>query len=173
MSKIYQPPESPFAPLYIDCLNNALMRQNLNFTTSSTSLVTVKDIPLIANLFDIDGKRLSAEVEGFLDSAGASDGLQFGVSFDSVAQFAVTITTVRDLGSYLAKLKAFRVGANLRILLYVESEPTQTTQNNAQLSGNYITITPNFAIAHTLTLTARVVTGTSVLTAQGCSVSVL
>lgn len=176
MSKIYQPPESPFSPLYVDCLDNALMRENLNFTTSSITLVTVKDIPLVANLFDTNGKRLKVEIEGFLDSVGASDGVQFGISFDGVnlPTVGVSITVVRDLGSIIIILRAFREGANLRLLYYVQSEPTQTTQNNAQLSGNSILIAaPNFAIPHTLTITARVVTGTSVLSLFGLSADVL
>lgn len=172
--KIYQPPGAPFDPEFVDCLENALTRQNVSFTTQSTSLVAVRTVPLVANLFDVDGKRVLLETEGNLDSVAGSDTVQFGFTFDGAALFAVSITTVRDGGSVLPKIRLYRRGANLVAYLYVESEPPQATQSNAQLSGNWALLSNvDFSVAHTVTLTARVGTATSTLTLGALSGSVL
>jgi len=172
--KIYQPPGAPLDPEFVDCLENALTRQNVSFTTQSTSLVAVRTVPLVPNLFDVDARRLVLEAEGSLDSVGAADTVGFGVTFDGTPIFSVIITAVRDTGSVLPKIRLYRRGANLACYLTVESEPTQTTQNNAQLSQNWALISNvDFSVAHTLTLTARVGTATSTLTLGVLSGSVL
>jgi hypothetical protein len=164
VSRIYQPqPGQNFE--YVDGLENLFTRQNLSFSTSSTSLVPVRTVDLVPNLFDVDGKKLELEAEGNLDSVGISDGIGFGVNFDGAPVVAISLAGVRDGGSVLPKVRLYRRGTNLILYLYSESEPTQSTQNNAQLHGNWVAI-PNvdFSIARTLTLTARVLTATSVLT---------
>ncbi len=178
MSKIYQPPESPFSPLYQDCLENALMRQFLNFSTQSVTPVLFKDIPLVANLFDTPGKRLVIEAEGIFISNGGGSAAGLNVSFDGVAipaltmlvgNFATTGTPSMELN-----IKIFRRLTELAILYNVTIRPTQATNNIATpLVLNTVLSNVDFTIPHTLSLFANVGNALNTLTLGALSAHVV
>jgi len=172
MSRIYQPPAQPFDPLYLDCLDNALMRQNLAFTTSSTTLVTVKDIPLIANLIDTDGKRINVEIEGNLSSV-ANDTIFLGITFDGAPLVAIQAAGIVNTASVYYIVKSFRRGANMVFQGIIIAKNSGTDDGARVCINNAVATNVNFALAHTLTITTRVQTGTSVLSLFGMSVDVL
>jgi hypothetical protein len=176
MSRIYQPPGQPFDPLYQDGLQNALMREFLNFSTSSLVLVTVKDIPIVANLFDTNGKLLSIEIDGTLINAG-SDGINFDVQLDGITIITLAVNALAGVtpgGDILLRVKVSRRNNDLSFLIITEAAVVSGTENLAKVNINGLpALSVNFAIPHIITIRASVDTPTSVLSFFGLSASVI
>lgn len=176
MSKIYQPPESPFAPLYQDCLQNALARRNLGFSTSSLSLVTIVEIPLVPNLFDTDGKLLTIDMEGSISTVAATDGINFAILIDgiSIVTLAQTgITGLTTTGCIFSIIKAFRAGTTLSIKHIVTATVPSGTENLGKLNLNDGNVILDFTLPHVITIRTSVNTATSILSFNGFSASVI
>lgn len=88
MSIIYQPPGTPFNPIYIDCLRNAVLRTDIDLTTNSTVFVPIATLILAPNLFDTIGKKLTIEMAcDFLGVAGTK---RFRFTLDGIVAYDTT-----------------------------------------------------------------------------------
>jgi hypothetical protein len=175
VSTIYQPPGQPFNPLYIDCVANALARQNVLFNTSSTVLVDVVSIPLVAGLFDTDGKKLIVELEGAFLTGGGNT-IQIGINFDGVQRTATTLLGLNNAGfvGVLPEIKIFRRTADLAFHSQITGKVVSGTDDSAKvvLTGALVS-SVDFTVPHNLTIQARVTNAADILQLRGLSAHVI
>lgn len=178
MSKIYQPPAQPFDPLFVDCLENAMMREFLNFSTQSLTRVPVKAITIAPNLFHTPGIRLYIDVEGNFDSGGGNS-IQLTTDFDAssdIPDLRITAGTFDTAGTPSIELmvKLYRRNTDLAIIYDAIIRPVQATNSIAQLLVKDTVLTGiDFSISHTLTLFADVNNAADVLSFGAISARVI
>lgn len=173
MSKIYQPPGSPFDPLYIDCLANALARRDLNFSTQSATPVPVVSILLVAGLFDTDGKRLTVEIEGLYARVTGS-GVTFLVDFDGAPVFTLSNSLSLLSIGLLLQIRGFRrLGGGLALhgVSFAMNGATDDQSRVCQEFGLVSLV--DFSLPHTLSVRANVGNVADTLTLRGLSAQVI
>jgi hypothetical protein len=161
MSRVYQPPGQPFDPLYIDGLENAVMRNESGVSTSGTGVDPLFTVPIVAGALNLGAKTLKVHAYGGINNA-AGGNKRILVNFDAAP---LPVSLLFDTG-----LAAFN-SSSLELYIMIMRRFDQFVQTRVWLEHNVLTGTSaavtkiarsdvlsliDFNIAHTINVFGEV-----------------